>query len=401
MSFSRAFIPYGTGWSTPFVKWQGSLANLHPLKFAAQCATTALKRAQVDAAGLDALVLGFTVPSPQCFYGAPWTAALLGAPGITGPTVMQACATGARSIATAAGMIDSGDNAEVLVLTADRCSNGPHLYYSDSSAPGGTGQSENWVMDNFGKDPWAGGAMIATAENVAKEAGITRAEQDAMTMLRYEQYQEALRDDAAFLKRFMLLPLEVNPSGRKVIATVQGDEGVFATTAAGLAALKPVLPEGTVTFGSQTHPADGNAGLLVTDEARARELSRDKAVSVRIVSAGEARVKKGFMAMATVPAARKALAGAGWSFADCNAIKTHNPFAVNDVYFSRETGVAAECVNRFGSSLIFGHPQGPTGTRLVLELIEELVLRGGGRGLFVGCAAGDSAMALCVEVRVG
>lgn len=400
MSFQRAYIPYGSGWSTPFVKWQGSMANLHPLKFAAQCATSALARAKIDAKVLDGIVLGFTVPSTQCFYGAPWVAALTGAPGITGPIVMQACATGARSIATAASMIDAGSNARVLVLTADRCSNGPHLYYSDSSAPGGTGQSENWVMDNFSKDPWAGGAMVATAENVAKEAGIDRAAQDALTLLRYAQYQDALKDDSAFLKRFMLLPLELNPSGKKVIGTVRGDEGIFATSAEGLAALRPVLPEGTVTFGSQTHPADGNAGLLVTGADEAKELATDKAVSIRIVSSGEARVKKGFMAMATVPAARQALAAAGWSFADCNAIKTHNPFAVNDVYFSRETGVPADAVNRFGSSLIFGHPQGPTGTRLVVELIEELVLRGGGRGLFVGCAAGDSAMALCLEVRV-
>jgi acetyl-CoA acetyltransferase len=119
-----------------------------------------------------------------------------------------------------------------------------------------------------------------------------------------------------------------------------------------------------------------------------------------VLSFGEARVKKGFMAMAVVPAAEQALRRAGMSFATCDAIKTHNPFAVNDVYLSRTTGVPAEKINRYGSSLVFGHPQGPTGTRLVLELIEELVLRGGGRGLFVGCAAGDTAMAVCVEVQV-
>ena len=400
MAFERAFIPYGTGWSTPFVKWQGSFANLHPLKFAAQCAGLAFARGKVDPKSLDSLVLGFTVPSTQCFYGAPWVAGQIGAPDITGPMVMQACATGARAITTAAALVEGGTNERVLVLTADRCSNGPHLYYPDPSGPGGTGAAENWVMDNFGKDPWAGGAMIQTAENVAKEAGISRAEQDEMTLMRCAQYEEALRDDAAFLRRFMLLPLEVNPSGKKVLATVKGDEGVFATTAAGLAALRPVLPEGTVTFGSQTHPADGNAGLIVTTREAARELASNKGITIRVVSFGEARVKKGFMAMAVVPAAAAALKRAGWSFADCEAIKTHNPFAVNDVFFSRSTGVPAEKVNRYGSSLVFGHPQGPTGTRLVLELIEELVLRGGGRGLFAGCAAGDSAMAVCVEVKV-
>ncbi len=400
MRYERSFLPYGAGWSTPFVKWQGSLATQHPLKFAAQCTTTFLGKRGIAPTVLDGLVLGWTVPSSQCFYGAPWVAGMIGAGHASGPMVMQACATSVRAIQTAAQSLEVGEREKLLVLTADRCSNGPHLYYPDPSAPGGTGGAENWVMDNFGKDPWAGGAMIATAENVAKEAGIDRAAQDEMTLLRYAQYQDALKDQQAFQKRYMLLPLEVNPSGKKVIATIQGDEGIFPTSKEGLAKLQPVVPGGTVTFGAQTHPADGNAGTFVTTEAHARELATDKAITIRLVSSGEARVKKGFMAMAVVPAAQQALARAGWK-ANEVAIKTHNPFAVNDIYFAREMGIAAESFNRFGSSLIFGHPQGPTGLRLILELIEELVLRGGGRGLFAGCAAGDTASALCLEVRCG
>jgi acetyl-CoA acetyltransferase len=197
----------------------------------------------------------------------------------------------------------------------------------------------------------------------------------------------------------MVLPLPVpDASGRKVMATLTTDEGVFPTTAEGLGKLKPVVPEGTVTFGSQTHPADGNCGMLVASRERASALSRDPRVTVRVLAYGEARVKKGYMAMATVPAARSALRSAGLEIAQIAAIKTHNPFAVNDVYFAREMGVAVEDFNRFGSSLVFGHPQGPTGTRLIMELIEELALRGGGNGLFVGCAAGDSAAAIVVQV---
>jgi acetyl-CoA acetyltransferase len=115
-------------------------------------------------------------------------------------------------------------------------------------------------------------------------------------------------------------------------------------------------------------------------------------------SFGQARAKKGFMAQATVPAARQALSRAGISIADVKAIKTHNPFAVNDIYLAREFGLAVDSFNNYGSSLVFGHPQGPTGMRLVIELIEELVLRGGGYGLFVGCAAGDTGAAVIVRV---
>ncbi|HET6391662.1 MAG TPA: thiolase family protein, partial [Blastococcus sp.] len=83
---------------------------------------------------------------------------------------------------------------------------------------------------------------------------------------------------------------------------------------------------------------------------------------------------------------------------DLHAVTTHNPFAVNDLYFARETGIALEDMNVRGCSLVFGHPQGPTGLRSIAELVETLRDRGGGRGLFTGCAAGDTGAALVVEV---
>jgi acetyl-CoA acetyltransferase len=104
------------------------------------------------------------------------------------------------------------------------------------------------------------------------------------------------------------------------------------------------------------------------------------------------------MPAANVPATKRALELAGIGIGDVKAIKTHNPFAVNDIYFSREMGVKKEAMNNYGSSLIWGHPQGPTGMRLIAELVEELVLLGGGYGLFTGCAAGDTAAAVVVKV---
>ena len=176
------------------------------------------------------------------------------------------------------------------------------------------------------------------------------------------------------------------------------DEGVFATTKDGLAKLKPVMPDGTVTFGSQTHPADGNCGMVITSRERAKSMSKDPKVEVQICSYGQGRAKKGFMAMATVPAAQAALKAAGVTLKDVKSIKTHNPFAVNDIYLAKSLDLKIEGFNDYGSSLIFGHPQGPTGMRLVIELIEELQIKGGGYGLFVGCAAGDTAAACVVKV---
>jgi acetyl-CoA acetyltransferase len=244
--------------------------------------------------------------------------------------------------------------------------------------------------------------MLQTAENVAKECSITREEQEELVLLRSAQYQKALEDDRAFQKRYMVLPIEVKDgSGRKVLKTVEGDEGVFPTTPEGLRKLRPVLEGGTVTFGAQTYPADGSAALLVTTGDKARELSRDPGITIRILSFGQARAKKGHMAMAVAPAAKLALQRAGISTDDLAATKTHNPFAVNDIHFARELGLSHDAFNAYGSPLVYGHPQGPTGLRAMIELIEELVLAGGGNGLFSGCAAGDSAMAVTFRVDAG
>ncbi|MHC5011099.1 MAG: thiolase family protein [Planctomycetota bacterium] len=395
MRFENAYIPAGGGWSSPFSKWQGSFANLHPVHLAADVTRKALDRAGVDPADLDSLVLGWTVPSKRIFYGAPWLAGMIGAPGISGAMLSQACATSAACLAHAAAQLDAGGAEATVVVTTDKCSNGPHLYYPDPSGPGGKGAGEDWVWDNFSFDPWAKNSMIETAENVAKEAGIAREEQDALALRRNAQYQEGV--DAGFQKRYMIAPYEINPSGRRVIATVDGDEGVFPTTAEGLAKLRPVMPEGTITFGTQTYPADGTAGMLVGTKERAAAWSKD-GEPARVLSYGLARVEKGYMAKAVVPAARQALESAGVAIGDVKVIKTHNPFAVNDVYFAREMGIDAEGFNNNGSSLIYGHPQGPTGARLIVEGIEEARMLGGGHVLFAGCAAGDTAAAVLLEV---
>ena len=302
---------------------------------------------------------------------------------------------------SAAAEVEVSADRAILTITADRCSNGPHIYYPDPLGPGGKGDTEDWVWDNFGYDPFAKNAMIETAENVVREVGITREEQDELTLLRYRQYEDALQGDSAFLRRFLIMPIDVKDArGRKVLATVDGDEGVFPTTAEGLAKLRPVLQGGTVTYGTQTHPADGNCGIIVSSREKARQLSRDPQIEIQLLSYGEARAKAGYMAMATVPAARQALSQAGISIEDVRVIKSHNPFAVNDIYFCREMGLNPEAMNNYGSSIVWGHPQGPTGQRLIIETIEELVLVGGGYGLFVGCAAGDTAAAVVLKVGV-
>jgi acetyl-CoA acetyltransferase len=395
----KAEIPYGAYWSTPFARWQGSFANLHSIEFAAHVAKAELAKRKIDPKMFDYGVLGFSVPQKHSFYGLPWLTGLIGAGQAGGPTLMQACATGVRTLLAAAQEIEVGMSAVALAINCDRTSNGPHLYYPNPKGPGGTGAAEDWVMDNFNCDPLGPHAMLQTAENVAKKHGIATAEQHALVLRREEQYRMSLENDSAFLKRFMTLPFDVpTPNLKKSAGSMAGDEGISHSTPEGLAKLKPVMAGGCVTFGGQTHPADGNAAIIVTSRDKARELSTDKNIAVRLHGFGLARVPVAFMPESTVPAAQRALAQAGRKISEMKAIKTHNPFAVNDLYFAKQTGCDLNSMNNYGCSLVWGHPQAPMGTRAIIELIEELAMKGGGFGLFTGCAAGDTAMSVVLEV---
>jgi len=396
---ANAFIPYGDYWSTPFAKWQGALANLNSIRLAAAVGSKFLEDKRIPREKIDLGILGITNPQPGSFYGLPWLTGLLGLENVPGPTVQQACATSARALQMAAAEVAQGSAVCALIVCADRMSNGPVVYYPDASAPGGNGLTEKWTLDNFGHDPYAKNAMIDTAENASARLGVSMAELNEVTLARYAQYQAALTDDRAFQRRYMVEAPLSDSGFRKQTGALAADEGIFPTTVEGLAKLKPVKPNGTHTFGTQTHPADGNAGAIVTTRELARELSANPAIEVELLGFGQARVEKGYMPLAPAPAAQVALKQAGLSIKDVDAVKTHNPFAANDIAFARETGFPLEKMNNYGCSLIWGHPQGPTGLRSTIELIEELALRGGGVGLFTGCAAGDSGMALVLRVK--
>jgi acetyl-CoA acetyltransferase len=392
-------IPYGCYWSTPFARWQGSFANLPSLEFAAHVAKGEIARWDIDGQCIDYGVLGMTRPERGSFYGLPFFAGLAGIGHVGGPTVAQACSTSVRALLAASQEITAGMASCALAVACDRTSNGPHIYYPNPRGPGGYGVSEDFIMDNMACDPLGGHSMTQTAENVAARYQVSTAAQHDVVLHREAQYQDALEDERAFQRRYMTLPFDIpKPHFKKSDGQLDGDEGVRVSTPDGLAALRPVLDGGTVTYGAQTYPADGNAGIIVTTAGRARQLSRDTAVRIVLLGFGLARAELGFMPEAPVDAARRALDQADVDVKAVDAVKTHNPFAVNDIVLARATGLDLESMNNFGCSLVYGHPNAPTGLRGTIELIEELAQRGGGVGLFTGCAAGDTAMAVVLRV---
>jgi acetyl-CoA acetyltransferase family protein len=394
MKFENVCIPLRGAWSSPFVRWQGPIAEIDSLDLAHQVTERGLAEQDVEWP-LDELVLGTTIPQLHSFYGAPTLAARLGLGTISGPIIAQACATSVACLHAAAASQSGEAMGARLVVTSDRTSNGPHVVYPSAVNSGGTPKSENWVIDSFEADPNTGQSMLFTAEAVAKEGGFEKRQLDEVTLRRWHQYAEALADDRAFQKRFMVPVTSGTPRKPEEI---DSDWGIRPATDEGLAKLKPVRPDGVVSYGAQTHPADGAAGFIVTTPAQARDLGVDGPLA-HVRSTGFARVEPAKMPKAPVPAAKQALAHAGLSLADIDLVKTHNPFAVNDLWFARETGYDLDAMNPYGCSLIYGHPQGPTGARGIIELMWALHDRGGGRGMFTGCAAGDTGAATIIEVR--
>ena len=395
MKFDNACIPGPLLWSSPFIRWQGAAADLSSLDLAVQVTRDALAARDFDPAAIAQLVYGTTVPQVGGFYAAPLIAARMGLPGVGGPTVSQACATSVACVAQAAAAAQLSGGEAQLVVTADRVSNGPLMVYPRANAMGGAPATEHWVLDNFKCDPWTGESMIHTAEETARDGGFTRAQADEVALLRYSQYQQALADGRRIQKQYFQAIVIAQRKGQIVL---EEDEGISPYSREGLAGLKTVFPGGVTTPGSQTHPADGAAGMVVTGYEQARALSRGQGV-VRLLAAGQARAEKARMPKAPALAAQKALAAAGKTMRDVKVVVSHNPFAVNDLWFAKAMEFPLEKMNPLGCSLIYGHPQGPTGMRGIVELVQALRMQGGGIGMFTGCAAGDMGAALLLSLE--
>ena len=400
-TFTKAYIPYGGYYSTPFCRWQGSMQNENSIELGGKTARRwFLEKKKIDPTIVDYLYFGITIHQHHLFYSHNWAAAMLtdNKKNLPGLMINQACTTSTTILNLASLAVEQGALNVAFCLMTDRCSNGAHTVWPNPMGPGGEVIHENWMMDNFSIDPNVVPhlKMVQTAENVAKVMGITKEECDAVVLRRYEQYQMALVNDRAFQKRYMF-PAEVRISRKKTMM-VETDEGVTPTTAEGLAKLGPAEKGGVHSFAAQTFPADGNCGFIVTTRDKAKELSADPGVEIQVVSYGYSRANPGFMAAAPVPAAEMALANAGMKITDMKAIKSHNPFSTNDLNFAKKMGIDVMKMNNYGSSLIYGHPQAPTAGRIIAEMLEEMVMLGGGYCLWTGCAAGDTGASMIFKV---
>ena len=393
--FPRARIPYGTWGSSYFPAWQMSpLAEVNIGQFAGEAANRILGKRKVPTRELDYLVIGSTIPWHWKFWTAPLVSSCMGQR-LAGFHVEQACATGLQATVVAAAEVESGANDVVGVVTFDRTSDSPVGVFPERRSYERT-QALSDVWDNFGFDPATGGAMIATAGVAARKYKVDRREVDELTALRYEQYFNA--KESGFLDR-VLFPLDVlNVQGRPM-GRVDDDLGVRKVSLDSLRAMREL--DTCITGGTQTHASDGMATLLVTTKERARALSTRPEIDISFVAKTEIRTHATLMPEAPALAVQKLLDRTGLSMSDMAVVKNHNPFAVNDAIFAHALDYDWAKMNTTGCPLVWGHPQGPTLTRVLIEALEEAVDLGGGYVMIFGCAAGDVGIAAILKVTEG
>ncbi len=390
--FPDARIPYGTWGSSYFPAWQTSpLAEVNIGQFAGESMNRILGLRNVPKTELDYLIIGSTIPWHWKFWNAPLVASCMGHR-VPGYHLEQACATGLQAVLQAGAQVQTGASDVVGVLTFDRTSDSPVGVFPERRAYERT-QALADVWDNFGFDPATGNAMITTAGIAARKYKIDRGEVDDIAFVRHEQYFDA--KESGFLAR-VLVPLEVlNLQGRPM-GVIDDDLGVRRLTIESLRAQREL--DSCVTSGTQTHASDGMATLLVAHRDRAADLSTRPEIEIGFVAKTEVRTHPSLMPEAPAFAVRRLLERTGLTMKDVAVVKNHNPFAVNDAIFAKMFDYDWHKMNTTGSSLVWGHPQGPTLTRVIIEGLEEAVDLGGGYVLVFGCAAGDVGIAALFHV---
>lgn len=390
--FPRARIPYGTWGSSFFPAWQMSaLAEVNIGQFAGEAMNRILGKRKIPGSQLEYLIIGSTIPWHWKFWNAPLVASCLGTR-LPGHHIEQACATGLQAVVLAAGEVQGGSNDVVGALTFDRTSDSPVGVFPERRSYRRTEVLSD-VWDNFGFDPAVENAMIATAGNAARKYKIDRSEVDELAFYRYQQYFEAL--NSGFLGR-VLFPFDVLNAQGRFLGKIDSDAGIRQLSLDSLREMREL--DTCVTGGTQTHASDGMAMLLVTGEDKARELSLRPEIDIQLIAKAEVRTLPGLMPEAPGLAVQKLLKKTGLTMDRMAVVKDHNPFALNDAIFARLLNYDWRKMNNTGCSLVWGHPQGPTLTRIIIEALEEAVDLGGGYVLVFGCAAGDVGIAAVFNV---
>ncbi len=375
---------------TPIGRYGGALAGVRPDDLAALAVREVVARAGIDPAEIDEVVLGAANQAGEDNRNVARMAALLaGLPdSVPGFTVNRLCASGLTAVATARQMIAAGDADVVVAGGVESMTRAPWVSEKPSKAwskPGASfDTSIGWRFLNprFGADTTL--SMPETAERVAQRWQLTRDELDAFALRSHERALDAIKNG-----RFTD---EIIPVG-----AVDTDEGPRPDTSLErLASLRPLHgPGGVVTAGNSSSLNDGAAAVVIASEAYVER--HGLTPRARLVAGASAGVAPDIMGIGPVPATRKALARAGWSVGDLEAVELNEAFASQALACIRDLGLEPESVNSDGGAIALGHPLGASGTRILVTLLGRLERSGARRGLATMCVGVGQGMALLVE----
>jgi acetyl-CoA C-acetyltransferase len=371
----------------------GSLAGMAPIDIGAVAAKAALERSGVSPVQIGTVVFGHVINTePRDMYLSRVVAMQAGVPDATpAMNVNRLCGSGVQAIVSAAQALTLGDAEFALAGGAECMSRAPYLL---QAARWGQKMGDTRALDMMTGAltcPFGTGHMGVTAENVAAEHGITRADQDAFAL---ESQARAARAIAEGRFRDQIAPVEI--SARKGPVLFDVDEHPKATSLEALAGLKPVFQkDGTVTAGNASGINDG-AGALVLARADAARAAGLKS-RARIVGHAVAGVRPEVMGIGPVPAVRALLARTGLTPGDFDVIESNEAFAAQALAVSKELGLDPAKVNPNGGAIALGHPVGATGAIITVKALYELERTGGRRALITMCIGGGQGIALAIE----
>jgi acetyl-CoA C-acetyltransferase len=381
---------------TPTGKFQGALKGFTAPELGAIAIKEAVKRAGVDPAKVDEVIMGCVV---QAGIGqAPARQAALKAglpPEVSALTVNMVCGSGLRAVALASQSVKLGDADFVVAGGMESMSNIP---YALQTAREGFRMGNQTATDLMIHDglwcPFENWHMGNTGEVVAEKHQITRETQDDFA---YNSHRKAYEAQQAGRFADEIVPVEI-PQKKGDPIVLDYDEPVRPdTTVETLAKLKPAFKKdgGTVTAGNAPGVNDGASALVVTSPQKASELGVEPLG--RIVSYAVSGIEPKLIMLAPVEGVRRAVAKAGWSLEDVELFELNEAFSVQALGVMKELGINPDLVNVNGGAVALGHAIGNSGSRVLTSLLYEMKRRGAKRGVAGLCLGGGNSVAMAVE----
>lgn len=373
--------------------FNGAFADTPAPQLGKAVVSAVLSDAGVKPDEVSDVLLGQVLTAASGQNPARQTAILSGLPhSVPAMTINQVCGSGLRAVALGMQAILAGDADIVVAGGQENMSLSPHAIHMRAGTKMGNAEMTDTMITDGLWDVYNNYHMGITAENIAAQFQITRAQQDEFAAASQQKAEAAI---AAGKFKDEIVPVPVKVKKDEVV--VDADEFPRAgVTAEGLGKLRPAFkPDGTVTAGNASGINDGAAAVLLMRASEAQR--RGLKPFARITSWATAGVDPAVMGTGPVPASQGALAKAGWTVADLDLVESNEAFAAQACCVLKELNLDPAKVNVNGGAIALGHPIGASGARVLVTLLHEMARRDAKRGLATLCIGGGMGVALTVE----